>query len=122
MPLQKSLQTYWTPHAYIYIYIYTSAWQYIYSHTSDFWQEVEERMCEKKKDTPRRKGGIWSHLSGSFQTNRTFFHPAASKVAHLFAKSPEIRMRVVSATGELTRWNKFYEKHPTLDLSTTGDD
>ena len=65
---------------------------------------------------------IRSHLRRTFQTKRTFFHPDASKVSCLFIKSLGLCLQVVSATSEPTSLNKYYEKHPTLDLSTTEDD
>ena len=85
------------------------------------WQEVGRRMREKKEPS-LRNGEICSHLIGTLQTERTFFHPAASKIARLFTKSHGFRMLVVSATSELTYWNDCHEKHLTFDLSTTKDD
>ena len=51
-----------------------------------------------KKEPSLRKGEICSHFSGTFQTERTFFHPAAPKVARMFAESPGLCMQVLSAT------------------------
>ena len=66
--------------------------------------EVGRRMNEKK-DPSLRKGEIRSHLSRTLQTEKTFFHLAASKVARLFAKSSRLCMRIVSGTSKPTRQN-----------------
>ena len=69
-----------------------------------------------------RKGDTRSHLSGNFQPEKIFFHPAASKVARLFVKAPGLWMQVAITISEPTRRNKYFGKHPILDLSTTRED
>ena len=64
------------------------------------------------------KTDIISHCS---LPNSTKLNLATSKVARLSTKSPRLCMCIMSATSKQTRWNKYYKKLPTLDLSTTGE-
>ena len=51
------------------------------------WQEVGWHIREKKEPS-QQKGERHTHFSWTLQTERTFFNPAASKVALLFCQVP----------------------------------
>ena len=75
--------------------------------------EVGRRMREKRNRPCEKE--IHSHFIGNFQIERTFFQPAASKVARLLAKSLGILMWGVSTANELTHRKKQHK-------NTTGHD
>ena len=50
-------------------------------------QTKQNKKQTNKKEPSLWKGDMRSHLSRTLQTEKIFFHPAVSKVAHLSAKS-----------------------------------
>ena len=79
---------------------------------------VSEVTQALKNEPSLFEGEIHVHFSGTFQTEKTFFHPAALKLAHLFCQSPlGFGKIVVSAGSQFLCRGKQYDDTSRQDYT-----